>query len=298
MAIYVINPGALTTVQDLGRTGYQALGMPCSGVMDRTAWENANDLVGNQNGEAALELTLFGGIYQMKADAILAITGADMAPALDGARCPMNRPFLAKKGQTLMLGCASSGCRAYLAAAGGIDVPEVLGSRSTNLKCSIGGYKGRALSAGDLLPIGHSPVSFADISDRAAAALPYPDDITVRVIGGPQEDAFTEQGLETFYSRCFTVSQESDRMGCRLTGTPIESQSGTDIVSDAIVFGSIQITPAGQPIILLADRQTTGGYAKIATVCTADLWKLAQARPGNTIHFQKISVEEAQRLPG
>ncbi len=296
MAIYVINPGALTTVQDLGRTGYQALGMPCSGVMDRTAWENANALVGNQNGEAALELTLFGGIYQMKADAILAITGADMAPALDGTPCPMNRPFPAKNEQTLMLGCASSGCRTYLAAAGGIDVPKVLGSRSTNLKCAIGGYEGRALSAGDLLPIGHSPVSFADVSDRAAAAMPYPDDITVRVIGGPQEDAFTEQGLETFYSGHFIISQESDRMGCRLTGTPIESKSGTDIVSDAIVFGSIQITPAGHPIILLADRQTTGGYAKIATVCTADLGKLAQARPGNTIHFQKISVEEAQRL--
>ncbi|MCD7743962.1 MAG: biotin-dependent carboxyltransferase family protein [Lachnospiraceae bacterium] len=296
MAIYVVNPGALTTVQDLGRTGYQALGMPCSGVMDPNAWSAANELVGNKNGEAALELTLFGGIYEMKEEAILAITGADMAPTLDGAPCPMNRPFSAKKGQTLMLGCAVSGCRAYLAAAGGIDVPEVLGSRSTNLKCALGGYRGRALLSGDLLPIGSSAVRLADISDHAAAAALYPDDISVRVIGGPQEDAFTAEGLHTFYSDRFTVSQESDRMGCRLTGPPVESKNGTDIISDAVVFGSIQVTPAGNPIVLLADRQTTGGYAKIATVCTADLWKLAQARPGNTVHFQKITVAEAQQL--
>ncbi|MCD8338360.1 MAG: biotin-dependent carboxyltransferase family protein [Lachnospiraceae bacterium] len=296
MAIRVINPGALTTVQDIGRTGYQALGMPCSGVMDTRAYQAANDLIGNKPGEAVLEFTLFGGIYQIEDDAILALTGADMTPLLDGTVCPMNRPFPVKKGQTLMLGTALSGCRSYLAVSGGIDVPILLGSRSTNLKCAIGGLEGRALRAGDLLPTGISSIIYSDVADRSSPSRVYPEDLTVRVIGGPQEDLFTEQGLETFYTSTYTVTQESDRMGCRLAGAAIDSKHGTDIVSDAIVFGSIQVTPAGQPIILLADRQTTGGYAKIATVCTADLPALAQMRPGYTVRFQRIAVEEAQRL--
>ncbi|MCD8348558.1 MAG: biotin-dependent carboxyltransferase family protein [Lachnospiraceae bacterium] len=294
MAIRVLNPGALTTVQDFGRTGYQALGMPCSGVMDTRAYQAANDLVGNEHGEAVLEFTLFGGVYQFEGDAILALTGADMVPLLDGAACPMNRPFPVKKGQTLMAGTALSGCRSYLALSGGIDVPIVLGSRSTNLKCAIGGFEGRTLKTGDLLPVGISSVIYEEIADRSAPSYTYPEDLTVRVIGGPQEDLFSDEGLKTFYTNAYTVSQESDRMGCRLTGSAIESRHGTDIVSDAIVFGSIQVTPAGQPIILLADRQTTGGYAKIATVCTADLPALAQVRPGYTVRFQKITVEAAQ----
>ncbi|MCD8073618.1 MAG: biotin-dependent carboxyltransferase family protein [Lachnospiraceae bacterium] len=296
MAIRVINPGALTTVQDIGRTGYQELGMPCSGVMDTCAYQAANTLVGNKHGEAVLEFTLFGGIYQIEEDAILALTGADMAPLLDGAACPMNRPFPVRRGQILMVGTALSGCRSYLAVSGGIDVPTVLGSRSTNLKCAIGGFEGRALKVGDLLPVGVSSIIYREVADRFAPERIFPEMLTVRAIGGPQEDLFTEQGRKTFYTGTYTVSQESDRMGCRLRGAAIESRHGTDIVSDAIVFGSIQVTPAGQPIILLADRQTTGGYAKIATVCTADLPALAQARPGYTIHFQKITVEEAQKL--
>ncbi|MCD7765711.1 MAG: biotin-dependent carboxyltransferase family protein [Lachnospiraceae bacterium] len=327
MAIRIIHPGALTTVQDLGRYGYQALGMPCSGVMDRQAYEAASYLVGNESGEAVLECTLFGGIYQFEDDAVCALTGADMQPTLDGTAVPMYRPFPVAKGQTLMLGTAVTGCRTTLAVAGGIDVPVVMGSRSTNLKCALGGYMGRALTAGDVLPVGASEVSVEDfitetaaaaeqknasiapsaaaeqvnssivsssgiktndISSRKMEAPKYPEDLGIRVILGPQDDYFTESGLETFFSGTFTVSQESDRMGCRLNGPAIESKNGTDIISDAIVFGSIQVTPAGMPIILLADRQTTGGYAKIATVCSDDLPKLAQARPGYRIRFIKM----------
>ncbi|MCC8066786.1 MAG: biotin-dependent carboxyltransferase family protein [Clostridiales bacterium] len=285
MSIRVIHPGALTTVQDFGRSGFQAFGMSCSGVMDRQAFHEANYLVGNQAQEAVLECTLFGGIYQFEADTVIALTGADMVPTIDGNFVSTYRPLQISKGQTLMLGTAATGCRTYLAVAGGIDVPVIMGSRSTNLKCALGGYEGRALQAGDQLPIGNSTISYSEISDRCLEIPQYPEALIVRVIPGPQDDYFTEKGLDIFYQSTYTISGESDRMGYRLTGPAIESKHGTDIISDATVFGSIQVTPSGQPIVLLADRQTTGGYAKIATVCTEDLPKLAQARPGYTVQF-------------
>lgn len=298
MKIKVIQPGALTTVQDLGRYGFQEAGMPAGGVMDTRAFALANRLVGNNGGEAVLELTLFGGMYQFEGDGFFSLTGANMAPTLNGAPCPMNRAVAVRDGDTLMLGFAKSGCRAYLAVAGGIDVPPVMGSRSTNLKCKIGGFAGRALQPQDVLAVGASSFSPEDVAPAQAQAAPcdYPEQITVRVIEGPQADYFTEKGLETFYSAVYTVSEQSDRMGCRMEGPAVESLHGTDIISDGIVFGSIQVTSSGQPIILMADRQTTGGYAKIGTVCTADLSALAQCRPGNTVRFARISVEEAQAL--
>ena len=296
MGIRVLNPGILTTVQDLGRYGYQQFGIPCSGVMDQKSFQNANYLVGNQNGEAVLEFTLFGGSYLFESDTIIALTGADMSPKLDGAAVPMNRPVEVKCGMQLSLGFAVSGCRTYLAAAGGIDVPVVLGSRSTSLKCKIGGLAGRALAAGDVLPLKENAVPFEMISGRRTAEMICSDSITVRVVEGPQADHFTEEGKKTFYSSAYTVSDLSDRMGCRLDGPVIESIDGTDIISDGIAFGSVQVTSSGMPIVLLADRQTTGGYAKIANVCSADLPLLAQARPGNTVRFTRISIEEAQEL--
>ncbi|MDD6615845.1 MAG: biotin-dependent carboxyltransferase family protein [Lachnospiraceae bacterium] len=287
MSLKVLVPGALTTVQDLGRYGYQQSGMPCSGVMDQDAFRTANELLGNSPDAAVLEHTLFGGGYQFTSDTIIALTGADMAPTLNGAPCPMYRPVAAASGSVLMLGMAKSGCRTYLAAAGGIDVPVVLGSRSTNLKCRIGGYQGRVLQAGDILLTGESSVSYDEIADRTAEPPLFSSEITVRVIEGPQADYFTEKGLQTFYQETYTVSEQSDRMGCRMDGPAIESIRGTDIISDGIVFGSIQVTSAGQPIILMADRQTTGGYAKIATVYSRDLPLLAQCKPGDKVHFSK-----------
>lgn len=303
MAIKVLAPGALTTVQDLGRFGYQQFGMPCCGVMDQNSFLLANRLVGNFEHEAVLELTLFGGSYQFDEDTVFALTGADLQPLLNRQPCPMNRAVYAAAGSTLFLGMAVSGCRAYLAAAGGIDVPVVMGSRSTNLKCGLGGYEGRALQAGDLLPVGpkdtrglslqsYYEALCARLSLELYKKLPehplWPSAITVRVIEGPQAEYFTDDGLRTFYSNPYTVSEQSDRMGCRMNGPAIESIHGTDIISDGIVFGSIQVTSAGQPIILMADRQTTGGYAKIATVCSDDLPALAQCRPGTVVRFRKI----------
>lgn len=288
MAFRVIVPGALSTVQDLGRFGYQKSGMPCSGVMDQKAYESANQLVNNQKNEAVIEHTVFGGSYRFQSDTVIALTGADMKPSIDGKSCPMYRPVFVPSGGILSLGAAVNGCRTYLAAAGGILVPPVLGSRSTNLKCKIGGFQGRALQSGDLLDTGTLSVPFQQIKDLSLKAPVYSKEIKVRVIEGPQSDYFTEKGLNLFYSAPYTVSEQSDRMGCRLEGPAVESIHGTDIVSDGIVFGSIQITSSGMPIVLMADRQTTGGYAKIATVITDDLPLLAQAVPGTTIHFQKM----------
>lgn len=296
MGIKVLLPGALTTVQDLGRFGYQQFGIPCSGVMDQRAYRTANALLENKHNEAVLELTLFGGSYQFEETTVIAITGADMYPAINGTPCPMYRPVLVPAGGTLSFGMAKSGCRTYLAVSGGIDVPEVMGSRSTNMKCKIGGYQGRALLAGDVLPIGAIRTPYEYLEGKRAEAPDYPCDLVIRVIEGPQADCFSGNGISAFYHSTYTVSEQSDRMGCRLTGPAIESKNGTDIISDGIVFGSIQVTSSGMPIILLADRQTTGGYAKIATVCTADLPLLAQAKPGDTIRFRAISLADAQAL--
>ncbi|HIR28937.1 MAG TPA: biotin-dependent carboxyltransferase family protein [Candidatus Choladousia intestinigallinarum] len=296
MCIKVLIPGAFTTVQDLGRMGYQQSGIPCGGVMDREAYTAANALAGNTAGEAVLEHTLFGGSYLFESDETAVLTGADMKPSLNGRPVPMYHPFSVKAGEILSLGTAVNGCRTYLSLAGGIDVPLVLGSRSTSIKCCLGGFQGRALRAGDQIPVGRSDVPASELLSRSAACPVYKNHVTVRVIGGPQEDFFTDKGLETFYSSSYTITPESDRMGYRLEGAKIESIGGTDIISDAIVFGSIQIPPSGKPIILLADRQTTGGYAKIAAVFSLDLPPLVQCRCGDTVRFSRISVEQAQEL--
>ena len=288
MSIKVITPGALTTVQDLGRKSFQSMGVRVCGVMDREAYDDAIDLVG-QKGDAVLEMTLFGGMYRFEDDTTFALTGADMAPKLDGSPCPMYQPVNAKAGQILNLGFASSGCRTYLAVDGGITVPTVMGSRSTDVKCRIGGLEGRSLKAGDIVPVGEKRGCASAIKKQCRT---YPEAVEVRAIPGPQDDMFTEKGLETFFSKEYTVSTDSDRMGYRLSGPVIESRSGTDIISDGIVFGSVQVSANGLPIVLMADRQTTGGYAKIATVISADLPKIAQCRPGCKLRFVKTSIEE------
>ena len=190
----------------------------------------------------------------------------------------------------------TAGCRTYVAFAGGIDVPVVLGSRSTNLKCKMGGYEERALAAGDIFEIGKNGRSYEALKDRMAKPDVYTSPITVRVIEGPQEEYFTEAGKKTFYNETYTISDQSDRMGYRMEGAPIESVNGTDIISDGIAFGSVQVPSHGKPIILLSDRQTTGGYAKIATVISVDIPKLVQRKTDHKVRFQAVTVEEAQQL--
>ena len=300
MSVKVIIPGALTTVQDAGRYGYQSSGIQTSGVMDHKAYEEANALVGNTGGEAVLEATLFGGMMEVTADTVAAVTGADMEPKVNNVPCGMNRPVLLRAGDTLSLDMAKSGCRSYIAFAGGVDVPVVLGSRSTNMKCRVGGYEGRPLQTGDAFETGlwgeEAAERYEEVRDRSFPAEAYTSPIEVRVIEGPQEEYFTEKGKETFYSARYTISDQSDRMGYRLEGEAIESVDGTDIISDGIAFGAVQVPASGRPIVLLADRQTTGGYAKIATVCSFDIPRLVQGKPGDTVCFRRISLEEAQRI--
>ena len=234
------------------------------------------------------------------ADTVAAVTGGDMEPRVNGVPCGMNRPVLLRAGDTLSLDMAKSGCRSYIAFAGGVDVPVVMGSRSTNMKCRMGGYKGRPLQTGDAFETGlwgeEAAERYEEVRDRSFPAEAYTSPIEVRVIEGPQAEYFTEKGKETFYSARYVISDQSDRMGYRLEGEEIESVNGTDIISDGIAFGAVQVPASGKPIVLLADRQTTGGYAKIATVCSFDIPKLVQGKPGDTVCFRKITLEEAQKI--
>lgn len=296
MSVRVLISGALTTVQDLGRYGCQSLGIGTSGVMDEDACKKANYLVGNEDNEAVLEATLFGGTMEITEDTVMAVTGADMPLLKNGAGIAANRPVEIKAGDVIELGMAVEGCRTYIAFAGGIDVPAVMGSRSTNLKCKMGGYEGRPLKTGDELPIGKGGKSYEEVKNRTVEVCSYLPQITVRVIEGPQDEYFTEAGKKTFYQETYTISDRSDRMGYRLDGPAVESIGGTDIISDGIALGSVQISSGGQPMVLLADRQTTGGYAKIAVVCSFDIPKLAQGRPGDKVRFVRITTEEAQKI--
>ena len=294
MKIQIINPGPLTSVQDAGRFGYMEYGITSSGVMDMDAYRTVNKLVGNHEGEAVLEATLMGPTFQVSGEGLIAFYGADMPATLDGAPLERGKAYLVKDGQTVAFGMAKSGVRAYIAFAGGIDVPVVMGSRSTNMKCEIGGYQGRKLAAADILPIAdpkEGRKKWEKLMKQSVPAKDYPSQISVRVVLGPQDDYFTKKGLDTFLHTGYQVSPQSDRMGIRFLGEAIEGVSSMDIVSDGITFGSIQITSEGLPIILMADHQTTGGYAKIATVVTEDLCKLAQARPGDHVAFEAVPVE-------
>lgn len=295
MKIHIESSGPLTTVQDSGRFGYMEYGITSSGVMDLMAYKIANRLVGNRHGEAVLEATLMGPSIRFEGDGQIAFYGADMQAVLDGEVLSRGKAYEVKDGQRITFSMAKNGVRLYIAFAGGINVPVVMGSRSTNIKCEIGGYEGRKLQAGDTLEIGAHRINNSKFMKKSVEPVLYTQTIKIRVILGPQDDYFTEKGIETFLGAKYKVSSESDRMGIRLLGNEIEGSTSMDIVSDGITFGSIQVTSKGLPIIMMADHQTTGGYAKIATVVSKDLSKLAQARPGDEIEFIAVSVEEVQK---
>ena len=304
----VIIPGALTTVQDFGRQGYARLGYPECGAADRWSMQLANTLAGNgpDSRDAVLECNLLGPTLRFDAFAVVAITGAAFAPKLDDVPVPMFAPVAVRPGQTLTVGAASSGLRGYIAVAGGWDVPLVMGSRATDLKCGIGGIEGRFLHKDDSLPYN------AAAPERAEALQAVLCDITwahtplhawrvsrdhrwpvLRCVLGPQDDAFTAAGQTTFERGVYKLSADSNRMACKLSGPAVESVQGSDILSDGIVTGSVQIASDGRPIVMLADHQTTGGYAKIATVIPTDVDVLAQLRPGEEVSFRFVSPAEA-----
>lgn len=296
--IEVREPGLFTTVQDLGRYGYQRYGVPVSGALDLFALRVANILVGNREGVAGLEVTWLGPKLRFLADTVIALTGADLGPQLNGQPLPMWQAAAVPQGSILSFVGVQVGMRTYLAIASGIEVPLVLGSRSTYTRASLGGLEGRALRAGDRLrtPMTGPEARMAGRQIPRELVPTYGHHHTLRVVLGPHDDAFTTEGLQTFLSSSYTITPQSDRMGYRLQGPRIEHKAGVDIISDGIPFGAVQVTGDGMPIVLLADRGTTGGYSKIATVISTDIARLAQAAPGDEVSFQTVSVEEAHQL--
>ena len=293
-AFEVIQPGPLTTIQDLGRYGYQQYGVPPSGAMDNYAFRIGNLLVGNKESAASLEITLFGCQLRVLRDTTVAVTGADLAPTLNGNPIPIWQSIPVRRSETISFPHLKSGCRAYLAVSGGIDVPKVMSSAATYTKAKIGGLEGRALRKGDTLHTAEA--TYPTLGARVPPEyIPiYSDHIEIKVILGPQEDFFTEDGIRTFLQSDYTVSTQADRMGYRLEGPRIRHRETADIISDGIPLGAVQVPGDGLPIILLADRQTTGGYTKIATAISVDIPKLAQAKPGDKVRFRQVSEDEAR----
>jgi len=278
----VIAPGLLTTVQDLGRFGCAHLGISASGAADSLALRAGNLLVGNAGNAAALEMTLAGGTFAFDADTVVAIAGADFSAGL-----PLWAAVEVKAGTEVDCGSARTGARAYLCVRGGISVPLVLGSASTHLWSGIGGHRGRALRRGDVLAIGDAAIR----PPRARpAAPPPPGDGVLHTTRGPQADWFDD----AFYSAVWEVSEDSDRMGLRLRG-PALSAGGGEMVTEGVALGAIQVPPAGQPIVVFVEHQTTGGYPKIANVISADLGRAGQLRPRERVRFEAVTLRAAYR---
>ena len=297
MGIRILKGGMMTTVQDLGRTGYQSQGFSVAGVMDVRSFKIANLLLDNPENEAVLEFTLIGPTLEFTSATIIAITGGDFQPMLNDEPAPMYTAIYVNKGDVLKFGSAKTGSRGYIAFSSYLDIPVVMGSRCTNLKSKIGGFKGRKLQAGDYIGfrIKRRYLRFF-LSRKLEQERFDQDSVKVRVVMGPQDSKFSKQGIQTFLSSEYTVTSEFDRMGCRLDGAYIAPKESSDIISDGIAFGSIQVPAHGKPIILLADRQTTGGYAKIATVASVDIPKVVQRKTDHKIRFEAITVQEAQKL--
>ncbi len=298
--LLVREPGLFTTVQDLGRFGAQALGMPVAGAIDPLALRLANALAGNAQNEGALEIGFMGPTLEVQTDSVrVAIVGAVQAQCLDGENgtartLDTNRAYTLRRGQILKIGFVTGAAYAYLAVAGGFALPRFMDSLSTYTRAGLGGYNGRKLSAGDALPLNVASATPAP-DFAAAAAIPYGEG-PVRIVPGPQADRFTAEAMNTLVGREYTLTKETDRMGMRLDGPALEHIAGPDIVSDGIATGCIQVPGAGTPIVLLADHQTIGGYAKIATVISADLPRLGQMTPGQRLRFAAIDVAQAEEL--
>lgn len=292
--IEIVKPGLQTTVQDGGRRGYQAYGVPMCGAMDWQALALANILAGNSWDEAALEICALGPTVTFREDAVFALAGADFSATLNGRSLDANSAFLVHKGDVLEMGACKNGFRAYLAAVGGFDIPVVMESRSTCLSAGFGGFQGRVLKTGDQIRLRAPQLWLRGLPERRVP-MRYDQDAPVRVIPGPQQDAFSQRGLDTFFASEYRFSNQCDRMGCRLEGAKIDLKEGVspNIISDGVVMGSIQV-PNGQPIVMMADRQTTGGYTKLGTVISADLSLMAQKRPGDRLRFTCVTVQQGQ----
>ncbi|MDA2778536.1 biotin-dependent carboxyltransferase family protein [Bacillus cereus group sp. Bc002] len=310
MDVEVLHAGMFTTVQDLGRSHYQRYGVPVGGAMDQSALRMINMLVGNEENEAALEMTIMGPKLLIKKTTLLAIGGADMEPLLNGERIPLWRPILAEEGSMLCFGKVKSGCRTYVTFAGGIHIDRTMGSKSTYIRAAIGGIEGRMLKKGDYFQIGVQPemanrfVQDLQKDERiktkwaiSNSVLPkYKKHPKLRVIVDFEYNQFTEESRKAFFTKEYKVSNYADRMGYRVEGEVLNRMEEKEILSSSVTFGTIQVPNGGQPIILMADRQTTGGYPRMGNIISVDLPLLAQLKPGDYVSFEKISLEEAEQL--
>ena len=312
MTVAVLDPGLLSTVQDLGRFGHRRHGVVVGGAMDRRSHAVANILAGNDPDAATIEMTLMGAMLRFEAETLIALAGGGMRGMVGGEAVPLRRPVLLPKGAELRFTPTNIGCRIYLAIAGGVDVPPVLGSRSTYLRAGLGGFEGRALKAGDRLPAG-APTALGERLARLLAAergdRPFATtgwsaaaDLDpslrrsphVRVLPGLQATDFDRDSLAAFHGERFTVSPRSDRMGYRLDGPALSLSYPRDLLSEAVTTGTVQVPPEGKPIVLMADAQSTGGYPRIAQVIDADLPVLGQLRPGDALRFVPVGLAEAE----
>ena len=294
--IQVQAPGLLTTVQDLGREGFGPLGVSPSGAADAISLRLGNRLVGNPEGAAGLEMTLLGGTFVFPQGAVIALTGSDFGATLDGTAVEVWMSVEVKAGQTLRLGATRSGARCYLCVLGGIAVKPFLGSASTHLLSGLGGYQGRALRKADVLQIGSAGALFQKRTIVPAAIERLSPRKLLRVTPGPQGDSFPKSSRQNFYTGTYRVAEDSNRMGLRLEGKALAQDSSGEMITEGVSLGAIQITAGGLPIILFVEQQTTGGYAKIANVISADLRSLGQLRPRDEIRFEQVDWETARRL--
>jgi antagonist of KipI len=314
VSILVVRPGALTTVQDLGRFGYQRFGVVAGGVMDEWSHRAANLLLGNDENEASLEITLMGPSLVFGETSLIAICGADLSPRVGDQALPMGRPILLKAGSRVDFAARRTGCRAYLAVRGGYKVPPVMHSKSTYVRGGFGGFHGRALRKGDELETlavdaeSHFPqlrrllrTVDAAFAAPSSSLMPLLGDTmggsqVVRTIAGQQWDQFSSESKTAFTTSAFRITPNSDRMGFRLQGATLRLRKPIEMISEGVTFGTVQVPPDGDPIVLMADRQATGGYPKIANVASVDLAVLAQLMPSQNVRFAVVSLEEAQRL--
>jgi antagonist of KipI len=297
MEIFAVrNPGPMTTVQDLGRLAFLDRGVPLSGALDPFACRVANLLVGNPEGAAVLEITVIGPTFEVLAVADIALTGADMGMTVNREPVRGWRTVRVNPGDIIRIPRVASGCRAYLAVTGGIDVTPMMGSRSTFVRAEIGGMQGRGLIKGDIMRRGAGALLGRPRELLDEWIPQYAREIALRALPGPQDDAFRES-IDAFFGAPYVVTPQADRMGCRLRGTTVHRDAGSpeSIVTEPTMPGNVQVPADGQPIILFVE-QTSGGYAKIATVITADLPKAAQAMPGNAVRFERVTLEDAHRL--
>ncbi len=294
--IEVLSAGFLTTIQDRGRFGYQSQGITTAGAMDELSLAVANALVGNPLDEACIEFMLVGPTIRFKKETIIAITGGEFDVKLNGKDIPMWEAIYVRPKDVLQIGGTKVGMWGYIAIAGGLDVPVVMGSKSTDLKAEIGGYKGRALKKGDKIPL----LPFNLDKNMVGRKLDKEDipplgvKNKIRVIWGSEDDHFTEESKKLFITEKWTITDKSNRIGYRLEGKPLKhNEKGAEIISDGIALGSIQVPGNGLPIVLLKDRQAVGGYSKIATVISADIPFFVQLKPGSYVQFEPIDIDKA-----